>query len=68
MQDDTRLWREEGEDKLWKPGTKNTSLYFNGINRNKRSIAVNLKQEAGRSIILDLLKDVDVVYVRPEFF
>ncbi|KAL2867728.1 CaiB/BaiF CoA transferase family protein [Aspergillus lucknowensis] len=59
--DDTRLWKEEGEDKLWKPGTKDTSLYFNGVNRNKRSISVNMKHERGKSIILELVTRADVV-------
>ncbi|KAL4804650.1 CoA-transferase family III domain-containing protein [Aspergillus unguis] len=57
--DDTRHWKEPGEDKIWKGST--TSLYFNGINRNKRSIALDMKHERGKSIILDLVKQVDVV-------
>ncbi|RHZ50182.1 hypothetical protein CDV55_101471 [Aspergillus turcosus] len=59
--DDTRLWREPGEDKLWKPNVKNTSLYFNTINRNKKSIAVDLKHPQGREIILELVKSSDVI-------
>ncbi|KAL3486898.1 CoA-transferase family III domain-containing protein [Aspergillus germanicus] len=61
--DDTRLWRERGEDAIWKPdeaGNK-TSLYFNTINRNKRSIALDLKSEAGRNVVLQLARGVDVV-------
>ena len=34
--------------------------YFETCNRNKRSIAVNLKTEEGRKIIYDLCKDADV--------
>jgi crotonobetainyl-CoA:carnitine CoA-transferase CaiB-like acyl-CoA transferase len=66
-QDDTRLWRERGEDAIWKAdeaGNK-TSLYFNTINRNKRSIALDLKSEAGRNVVLQLARGVDVVYVFP---
>jgi len=37
------------------------SGYFHSINRNKRSIAVDLKAEAGRQIIFDLLPEIDVV-------
>ncbi|KAL2795505.1 CoA-transferase family III domain-containing protein [Aspergillus keveii] len=61
--DDTRLWRERGEDAIWKAdeaGTK-TSLYFNTINRNKRSIALDLKSEPGRNVVLELARGVDVV-------
>ncbi|KAJ5677121.1 CoA-transferase family III domain-containing protein [Penicillium maclennaniae] len=59
--DDTRLWREAGEEAIWRPEASNTSIYFNTINRNKRSIAVNLKTEGGRKIILSLVRKVDVV-------
>jgi crotonobetainyl-CoA:carnitine CoA-transferase CaiB-like acyl-CoA transferase len=40
---------------------KRHSGYFHSVNRNKKSIAINLKSEAGREIILDLLKEYDVV-------
>ncbi|RHZ47728.1 CaiB/BaiF CoA transferase family protein [Aspergillus thermomutatus] len=63
--DDTRLWREPGEDRLWKPNATNTSLYFNTINRNKKSIAVDLKHPHGREIILELAKCSDVMYALP---
>ncbi|KAJ5204417.1 CoA-transferase family III domain-containing protein [Penicillium cinerascens] len=59
--DDTRLWREAGEEAIWKPDASNTSIYFNTINRNKRSIAVNLKNEKGRDIILGLARKADVI-------
>ncbi|EEU33628.1 uncharacterized protein NECHADRAFT_98391 [Fusarium vanettenii 77-13-4] len=59
--DDTRLWREVGEDKIWKSRAPGTSIYFNTVNRNKRSISVNLKNEKGREIILQLAHEADVV-------
>ncbi|CRG88853.1 CaiB/baiF CoA-transferase family protein C7orf10 [Talaromyces islandicus] len=59
--DDTRLWREAGEEVIWKPDASNTSIYFNTINRNKRSIGLNLKSEKGREIILELTRKSDVV-------
>ncbi|KAH8697576.1 CoA-transferase family III domain-containing protein [Talaromyces proteolyticus] len=59
--DDTRLWREAGEEIIWRPEATNTSIYFNTINRNKRSIAVNLKDEKGREIIFELTRKADVV-------
>jgi formyl-CoA transferase/CoA:oxalate CoA-transferase len=37
------------------------SHYFLAINRNKRSLAVDLKSEAGRALILDLVEHCDVV-------
>ncbi|MGY4783704.1 CaiB/BaiF CoA transferase family protein [Rhodococcus opacus] len=37
------------------------SHYFLAINRNKRSIAVDMKTEAGRDLILDLVAQCDVV-------
>ncbi|KAL4894877.1 CoA-transferase family III domain-containing protein [Aspergillus ambiguus] len=59
--DETRLWKEPGEEKLWRDGTQSMSLYFNTINRNKKSISVNLKHESGKKVILDLIKQSDVV-------
>ncbi|KAK2731795.1 hypothetical protein FQN55_004452 [Onygenales sp. PD_40] len=57
--DDTRYWRMEGEGKNWK--NDGISCYFACVNRNKRSITLNLKSEKGRQILLDLVKRVDVV-------
>lgn len=37
------------------------SLYFNTVNRNKKSISVNLKHQLGKKVILDLIKRSDVV-------
>jgi crotonobetainyl-CoA:carnitine CoA-transferase CaiB-like acyl-CoA transferase len=36
------------------------SADFQNLHRNKRSIAVNLKDPAGRQVLLDLVKDADV--------
>jgi hypothetical protein len=58
--DDTRLWRDAGEKDFWKEG-ETTSLYFNTINRNKKSIAVNLKNARGRDLVLDLARQADIV-------
>lgn len=35
--------------------------YFIGVNRNKRSIALDLSQEAGREVLLALLENADVL-------
>lgn len=37
------------------------SAAFHSFNRNKRSIAVNLKNEQGRALLLEIVKDFDVV-------
>jgi crotonobetainyl-CoA:carnitine CoA-transferase CaiB-like acyl-CoA transferase len=42
-------------------GAGGMSLYFLAINRNKRSMTLNLKTERGREIFQRLVKDADVV-------
>src|SRR5438874_5775027 len=42
-------------------GPDGMSLYFTAINRNKRSITLNLKKEEGRDVFLRLVRDADVV-------
>src|SRR5262249_28497202 len=37
------------------------SVYYLGVNRNKESIVINLKSEAGRRVATDLISRVDVV-------
>ena len=37
------------------------SAYFRSVNRNKRSVALDFAVEADRAVILDLLRDADVV-------
>lgn len=37
------------------------SLYFLGINRNKKSVAIDLKTARGRNLLLDLIARADVV-------
>ena len=51
--DDTREWGP--------PFIKNESAYFLSVNRNKKSIVLNLKEEKGKGIFLKLVKDADVV-------
>jgi crotonobetainyl-CoA:carnitine CoA-transferase CaiB-like acyl-CoA transferase len=51
--DDTRFWGP--------PFQNGMSAYYTAINRNKRSITVNLKTEEGRKIIRRLTKTADVV-------
>jgi formyl-CoA transferase len=52
--DDTRmLWPE--------PGYGGQSSFFMSLNRSKRSVAIDLKSEAGREVVLDLLSSADVL-------
>ncbi len=43
------------------PFKNGQSLYFLSINREKRSISINLKSEKGRAIFKDLVKQFDIV-------
>ncbi|WP_095129246.1 CaiB/BaiF CoA-transferase family protein [Pseudomonas sp. Irchel s3h14] len=36
------------------------SIYFNSVNRNKRSVALNLKEEEGKAVLRQLLTTADV--------
>lgn len=50
--DELRRWRLFGGD---------TSMLYRTINRGKRSIVVDLRSEEGRRIVLDLVRDADVL-------
>ncbi len=43
------------------PYIKEESAYFMSINRNKKSITLNLKNEEGKHIFKELVKDADIV-------
>lgn len=62
-QDDTRLWRTKTEERIWKASEHDASAYFCAVNRNKRSMTLNLKHDRARDILLRLVKWADVVYV-----
>jgi hypothetical protein len=47
---------------MWKSTSTGLSVYFATINRNKRSLSLNLKHEKGRNILFELAKRADVVY------
>lgn len=55
MGDETRHWGPPFDE-----GTGAAS-YFNGANRNKRGMALDLRQEAGRDVLLRLLNTADVL-------
>ncbi|WP_159914549.1 CaiB/BaiF CoA-transferase family protein [Pantoea sp. 18069] len=51
-----------GDDtRSWLPQEKGQSATFLSVNHNKRSLAVDLKTEAGRAIVHALVKDADIV-------
>ena len=43
------------------PFVNNESVYFQSINRGKRSIAIDLRSERGKTLFLDLVEQADVV-------
>lgn len=47
--------------RVWGPFVKDVSLPFANLNRNKRSIIVDMKQEDGKEIIRKLVKSSDVL-------
>lgn len=51
--DETRAWGP--------PFAAGTSAYFQGINRNKRGVSLDLKQPKGREALLGLLEGADVL-------
>jgi succinate--hydroxymethylglutarate CoA-transferase len=61
LQDDTRHWRMKGEDKAWKSEAGPISNYFSAVNRNKRSVTLNLKDDKGKEILLNLARNADVL-------
>jgi crotonobetainyl-CoA:carnitine CoA-transferase CaiB-like acyl-CoA transferase len=48
--------------KIGPPFVEGESGYFLGINRNKRSVALDLRRVAGRQVLHDLVKISDVVF------
>jgi len=51
--DETRLWGV--------PVHRGASAYFTGINRNKKMLAADLRQDAGKALLLRLLQEADVL-------
>jgi len=52
--DETRGWGPPFND-------SGLSAYFSGANRNKRSIAIDIRSAAGKEILLKLLSDADIL-------
>jgi succinate--hydroxymethylglutarate CoA-transferase len=57
------LWRTAAEENIWQATDKDISAYFCAINRNKKSITLNIKQKKGQDILFRLVKNADVVSV-----
>ncbi|KAJ5814243.1 uncharacterized protein N7503_000993 [Penicillium pulvis] len=51
----------KGEDAAWKNEAGPISNYFSAVNRNKRSVTLNLKNEKGKEILLNLARNADVL-------
>lgn len=58
-----RIESPEGTDNMreWGPFVNEESTYYFSANRNKRSITLNLKEETGKEIFLDLVRKADIV-------
>ena len=53
---------ETGDDSRgFGPYVNSESAYFMSINRNKRSMTLNLKTEKGKEIFIEIIKEMDVV-------
>ncbi|KAK1086056.1 hypothetical protein LTR48_003955 [Friedmanniomyces endolithicus] len=59
--DETRSWHAKGEASAWKPGTGPISFYFASVNRNKRSLTLDLKKPEALDVVRNLVKNTDVV-------
>ena len=66
--DETRQWRTHGETaQFWKDNETGSSamptmsLYYASINRNKRSMTLNLKAPAALPILQSLIREADVL-------
>lgn len=57
-----KVEKSEGEDsRKFGPYKNGESAYYMSINRNKKSIVINLKDEKGKEILKDLIKISDVL-------
>ncbi|GAB7365127.1 hypothetical protein MBLNU230_g6216t1 [Neophaeotheca triangularis] len=60
--DETRSWQNAGESSAWKqPATGPMSLYFAAVNRNKRSLTLDLKKREALEVVYRLAAEADVV-------
>jgi crotonobetainyl-CoA:carnitine CoA-transferase CaiB-like acyl-CoA transferase len=54
-------YKKGDQSRTWYPVIKGCSSFFPAMNRNKKSVTLNLKSKKGKEILLDLVKTADVV-------
>lgn len=59
--DDTRAWGPPFTGNQHDPTDRGESAYFLSVNRNKKSITVNIRTKEGQEIIRDLVKKSDIL-------
>ncbi|KAI8716103.1 hypothetical protein NCS52_00903200 [Fusarium sp. LHS14.1] len=59
--DDTRHWKLQQEDVTWKQESGPMSNYFAAVNRNKRSITLDIKSQRGKEVLMKLAEQADVL-------
>lgn len=59
--DETRSWQGKGEAEEWEESSGPISFYFASVNRNKKSITLDLKRPEALEIAYKLAKTSDVV-------
>ncbi|RMY60235.1 hypothetical protein D0863_11666 [Hortaea werneckii] len=59
--DETGSWQGKGESSAWKDDVGPMSFYFAAINRNKRSLTLDLKKPEALEIVKELVKETDIV-------
>jgi crotonobetainyl-CoA:carnitine CoA-transferase CaiB-like acyl-CoA transferase len=55
--DDARSWGPP----FWDPADEQMSVSFSALNRNKRSVVLDLKSDAGISVLRELVREADVL-------
>src|SRR4029450_2315587 len=53
--------RHGDDTRAWAPFVGGGSTYFLSVNRNKKSVAIDLKSADGRGLLEDLIRDADVL-------
>ena len=59
--DETRSWQGKGEGDSWQDEAGPISLYFAAVNRNKRSLSLDLKKPKALEVVYELTRSCDVV-------
>lgn len=59
--DETRSWKGKEEARAWKSDIGPMSFYFASVNRNKRSVTLDLKKSEALEVVHKLVKESDVV-------